>query len=113
MEKYTIHLGSAMPHTVGVASSYLFLQLSPVIATSSRPLLPSVPAQLTIPQPPTSATALPHYPSTSTPPRDTPSLLPPATVTTLPDLSQPVTAHTLGMKVWRYLCAVLLFTSTL
>ena len=91
-----------MPHTVEVATACLhylsFLQLSPVIATSSRPLLPATPAQLTIPQPPTSATASPHYPSTSTPPQDTHPILPPATVTTPPDLPQPVLAHTLGMK---------------
>ena len=73
-----------------------YSQLSQVTPTSSGPLLPSVPTQLTIPQLPTT---FPQYPSPSsltTIPPDTSPILPPATVTTPPDYFRPVTTHTLG-----------------
>ena len=70
--------------------------LLPSLPTSSRPLLPSVPAQLTIPQLPTT---LPQYPSSFTIiPADTSSIPLSATMTMPPDLPPPVTAHTLGKK---------------
>ena len=70
--------------------------LLPSLPTSSRPLLPSVPAQLTIPQLPTT---LSQYPSSFTIiPADTSSIPLSATMTMPPDLPPPVTAHTLGKK---------------
>ena len=50
---YTINLGPARPHTVEVATASVhpsYSQLSQGTPTSSRPLLPSVPAQLTTSQ---------------------------------------------------------------
>ena len=83
--------------TAAVHPSYS--QLSQVTPTSSRPLLPLLPAQLTIPQfPPTFL----HSPSSSfhiDTPQDVSSIPPPSTVTTPPDLPPPVTTRTLGMQV--------------
>ena len=74
-------------------------QVSQVTPTSSGPLLPSVPAQVTMPQ---FRTNFHQFPSSSyfnlTLPDISPSP-PPATVTTASDLPPPVTTHTLGMKL--------------
>ena len=106
------------PPTSGVATASSCSPLPQVTPTSSRPFLPSVPAQPTTlpqyPSPPSLAqpttpqfpTTLPQYPSPSsltTIPPDTSSIPPSATVTTPPDLPPPVTAHTLGRKVLSHL----------
>ena len=77
----------------------LYSEVPPVTLTSSRPFLPSVPAQLTTPRLPTTLPQYPSPPSLTTIPPDTSSIPPVATVTTPRHLSPPVTAHTLGMKV--------------
>ena len=89
------------PPPSGVATASVhpsYSQVPQVTQALSRPLQPSVPAQLTTPQYPAT---LPQYPSPSsltTIPPDTSPIPPPATVTTPPNLSPPVTAHALGMK---------------
>ena len=91
-----------MRHIVEVATAPVhpsYSQPFQVTPTSSRPLLASVPALPATSQFPT---AFPQYPSPSSfnlTPQDTSPLPPPATVTTHPDLPQPVTTHTLGMEV--------------
>ena len=75
-----------------------YSQPSQVTPTSSGPLLSLVPAQQTISQ---FATKFPRYSSSSSyiTPQGMSPISPPGSVTTPPDLSPPVTTHTLGMKV--------------
>ena len=85
-----------MQHTVEVTTASVhpsYLQPFQVTPTSSRPLLPSVPAQLTNPQ-----FRYPSHSSFNLTPQDTSPIATSAIVTTPPDLPPPVT-HTLGMKV--------------
>ena len=80
--------------------------LLPSLPTSSRPLLPSVPAQLTTPQLPTALPQYPSLPSLTTIPPGTFPIPPPATP---PDLPPLVTANTLGKKVLSYLHEIRIF----
>ena len=98
------------PLPSGAASASVhpsYPQPSQVTPTSSRPLLPSVPAQPTTSQLPT--TLYPSPPSLTTIPPDTSSTQPLAIVTTPPHLPPPVTAHTLGMKVLSHLHEIRIF----
>ena len=89
------------PPPSGVATASVhpsYSQVPQVTPTSSRPLLPSVPAQLTTPQ---FQTTFSRYPSPSffnLTPQDMSPIPASATVTTPLDLPPPVT-HTLGMKI--------------
>ena len=83
--------------TVSVHPSYS--QVPRVIPTSSRPFLPSAPAQLTTSQFLTAVPWYPSPPSLTSIPHDISLTPPPANVTTPPDFPPPVTIHTLGMKV--------------
>ena len=90
------------PPPSGVATASVhpsYSQPSQVTPTSSRPLLPSVPAQPTTPQLPATLPQYPFPPSLTTIPPSTSPILPLASVTTLPDLPPLVTRHTLGMKI--------------
>ena len=87
------------PSISGVAAASVHpscSQVPQVTPTSSVPLLPSVPTQLTTLQ---FATTLPQYLSPPSIPPDTSSIPPLATVITPPHLPPPVTTHSLGMKV--------------
>ena len=91
--------GPTMQHIVEVATAPVhpsYSQPSQVTPTSSRPLLPSVPAHPPISQFPTVFMSAPSLMDT---PQDTSSIPPPAIVTTPPALPLPLTTHTLGMKV--------------
>ena len=86
------------PPTSGVATASVhpsYSQVPQVIPTSSRPLLPSAPAQPTTPQFPTTLPQYPSPPSLTTIPPGTFPIPPPATP---PDLPPLVTANTLGKK---------------
>ena len=95
----------------------------PLVTTPSSQyseLPPSSTLDCPIPSPKVPATTQPA--TVTTPPHHTlqehtgmlsSNKLPPAIVTTPPDFSQPVIAHTLSMKLWTYLCLVLVFSSTL
>ena len=87
------------PSGVGTASVHpSYSQVPQVTPTSSRPLLPSVPAQLTTPQFQTTFSRYPSASSFNITPQDTSPVPASATVTTHPDLPPPVT-HTLGTKI--------------
>ena len=78
-------------------------QVPQVIPTSSIPLLPSVPTQLTTPQFPATCPQYPSPPSLTTIPPDTLSIPPLATAITPPHFPLPETTHSLGMKVLSHL----------
>ena len=83
------------PSGVGIASAHpSYSQPSQFTPTSSGPLLPLVPAQMTIHQFPTQYSS---PSSLTTIPPDTSPILPPATVTTPPDFPPPIATHTMGM----------------
>ena len=89
------------PPPSGVATASVhpsYSQVPQVTPTSSRPLLPSVSAQLTTPQFQTTFSRYPSPSSFNLTPQDTSPIPASATVTTPPDLPPPVT-HTLGMKI--------------
>ena len=83
------------PPPPGVATAPSYSQVPQVTPTSSRPLLPSIPTQLTTPQFPTTLPQYPSLPSLTTFPPGTFPIPPPVTP---PDLPPLVTAHTLGKK---------------
>ena len=94
------------PSGVATASAHpSYSQTSQFTPTSSRPLLPLVPAQMTIHQFPTASLQYqPSFPtqysspsSLTTIPPDTSPILLPATVTTPPDFPPPIATHTMGM----------------
>ena len=89
------------PPPSGVATASVhpsYSQVPQVTPTSSRPLLPSVPAQLTTPQFQTTFSRYPSPSSFNLTPQDMSPIPASATVTTSLDLPPPVT-HTLGMKI--------------
>ena len=94
----SVHPSSQVPQ---VTPTFLL----PSLPTSSIPLLPSVPAQPTTPQLPTTLPQYPSPPSLTTIPPGTFPIPPPATPPDLP----PLTANTLGKKVLSYLHEIRIF----